>query len=684
MLTKLEEGGIFLLNSPYSKDEVWDHIPAEAQEQIIQKKIGFFIINAVKIAVELGLGARINTIMQTAFFIISGVIKRDQAVVLIRESIVKTYGKKGKNIIDMNMKAVDAALESIEEVVYPKKVTSKNMMKPPVPENAPEFVKSVTGEMIAGRGEKLAVSLLPDDGTYPTSTTRFEKRNIANEIPVWYPDLCIQCGQCSFVCPHATIRVKFYDPKLLKDAPPTFKSVDARSKKFQSMRYTVQIAPEDCTGCMQCANTCPGVRKVDGQKTEEKALMMEPQIPLREQEAENWDFFLSLPDTDTALMSRTSILGSQLLPTLFEFSGACAGCGETPVVKLVTQLFGDRAIIANATGCSSIYGGNLPTTPYTTRRDGRGPAWSNSLFEDAAEFCLGMRLTSDKLGEHAREIITEVLKKKIPGIEAGLLKELRDSVQKSPEDIEAQRVRIGKLKKLIAGKKDSHLKLLTSLADYLVKRSIWAFGGDGWAYDIGYGGLDHVIALGKDVNILVLDTEVYSNTGGQMSKSTPLGAIARFAEAGKPLAKKDLGMMAMTYGSVYVARIALGANMNQAVKALNEADGYNGPSLIIAYTHCIAHGIDMSNGVDEQKMAVNSGAWVLFRYNPLLAREGKNPLLIDSKEPSIDIGEYMYNELRFRALKQTNPEKAIEYLEIAREDATKRYKMYKHLAEMKY
>jgi pyruvate-ferredoxin/flavodoxin oxidoreductase len=684
MLTKLEEGGIFLLNSPYSKDEVWDHIPAEAQQQIIQKKIGFFIINAVKIAVELGLGARINTIMQTAFFVISGVIKRDQAVELIRESIVKTYGKKGKNIIDMNMRAVDAALESIEEVVYPKKVTSKNKMKPPVPQTAPEFVKSVTGEMIAGRGEKLAVSLLPDDGTYPTSTTRFEKRNIANEIPVWYPDLCIQCGQCSFVCPHATIRIKFYDPKLLKDAPPTFKSVDARSKKFQGMRYTVQIAPEDCTGCMQCANTCPGVRKVDGQKTEEKALMMEPQIPLREQEAENWDFFLSLPDTNPALMSRTSILGSQLLPTLFEFSGACAGCGETPVVKLVTQLFGDRAIIANATSCSSIYGGNLPTTPYTTRRDGRGPVWSNSLFEDAAEFCLGMRLTSDKLGEHAREIITEVLKKKIPGIEAGLLKELRDSVQKSPEDIEAQRVRIGKLKKLIAGKKDSDLKLLTSLADYLVKRSIWAFGGDGWAYDIGYGGLDHVIALGKDVNILVLDTEVYSNTGGQMSKSTPLGAIARFAEAGKPLAKKDLGMMAMTYGSVYVARIALGANMNQAVKALNEADGYNGPSLIIAYTHCIAHGIDMSNGVDEQKMAVNSGAWVLFRYNPLLAREGKNPLLIDSKEPSIDIGEYMYNELRFRALKQTNPEKAIEYLEIAREDATKRYKMYKHLAEMKY
>jgi pyruvate-ferredoxin/flavodoxin oxidoreductase len=684
MLSKIEEGGIFLLNSPYSKDEVWDHIPAEVQEQIIQKKIGFFVINAVKIAVELGLGARINTIMQTAFFVISGVIERGQAVELIRESIVKSYGKKGQNIVDMNMKAVDTALESIEEVQYPKKVTSENKMKPPVPRHAPEFVKSVTGEMIAGRGEKLAVSLLPDDGTYPTSTTRFEKRNIADEIPVWYPDRCIQCGQCSLVCPHATIRIKFYEPELLKNAPPTFKSVDARSKKFQGLRYTVQIAPEDCTGCRQCANTCPGVRKIDGQKTQEKALMMEPQIPLREQEAENWDFFLSLPHTDPALISRTSILGSQLLPTLFEFSGACAGCGETPVVKLVTQLFGDRAIIANATGCSSIYGGNLPTTPYTTRPDGRGPVWSNSLFEDAAEFCLGMRLTSDKLGEHAREILGQVLKKKITGIDSGLLKELRGSAQDSAEEIEAQRVRIGKLKKLIAGKKDLELKLLSSLADYLVKRSIWAFGGDGWAYDIGYGGLDHVIALGEDVNILVLDTEVYSNTGGQMSKSTPLGAIARFAEAGKPLAKKDLGMMAMTYGRVYVARIALGANMNQAVKALNEADNYNGPSLIIAYTHCIAHGIDMSNGVDEQKMAVNSGAWVLFRYNPLLVQEGKNPLLIDSKEPSIDIGEYMYNELRFRALKQTNPEKAIEYLEIAREDAAKRYRMYKHLAEIKY
>jgi len=683
MLSKLEDGGVFLLNSPFSGEEVWDNMPAEVQEQIIQKKVKFYVINAMRIAHELGLGARINTIMQTAFFVISGVLPKDEAVKLIKDAIVKTYGKKGKNVVEMNISAVDAALKSIEEVQYPNKITSTLHMKPSVPDEAPEFVKNVTGEIIAGRGETLPVSVLPEDGTYPTGTTKFEKRNVADDIPVWNPDLCIQCGQCSLVCPHAAIRIKFYDPVVLKKAPETFKSVDARAKKFSGMKYTVQIAPEDCTGCGQCANTCPGVKKVDGKKTEEKALMMQPQIPLREKEAKNWDFFINdIPDTDPSIMSRTTILGSQLLPTMFEFSGACAGCGETPIVKLVTQLFGDRAIIGNATGCSSIYGGNLPTTPYTKRKDGRGPAWSNSLFEDCAEFALGMRLTSDKLMAHARELIDTVIEKKIGGIDASLLAGIRDSEQQTPEEIEAQRTRVEKLKKAIAGKKEDELKLLYSLTDYLIRRSIWAFGGDGWAYDIGYGGLDHVLASGKDVNVLVLDTEVYSNTGGQMSKSTPLGAIARFAEAGKPLGKKDLGLMAMTYGNVYVARIALGANMNQAVRAINEADSHKGPSIIIAYTHCIAHGINMSNGLAEHRKAVDSGAWVLCRYNPALSAEGKNPLTLDSKEPTLDIEEYMYGELRFRALKQTNPEKALQYLEAARGSAKKRWNLYRQLAEI--
>jgi pyruvate-ferredoxin/flavodoxin oxidoreductase len=524
--------------------------------------------------------------------------------------------------------------------------------------------------------------MLPDDGTYPTGTTRYEKRNIADNIPVWYPEVCIQCGQCSLVCPHATIRVKFYDGKLLDKAPETFKSADARSKKMQPMKFTVQVAPEDCTGCAQCANICPGVKRENGQKTDERALMMEPQIPLREQEVENWDFFTGLQDTDPSLMSRTTVLGSQLLPTLFEFSGACAGCGETPVVKLVTQLYGDRAVIGNATGCSSIYGGNLPTTPYTVRSDGRGPVWSNSLFEDCAEFAMGMRLTSDKMQTHALELLEKVMEKKPSGVDLKLLKQIRESQQDSPEEIEAQRLRVDALKKAIGGAKDPDLTLLGSVADYLIRRSVWAFGGDGWAYDIGYGGVDHVIASGRDVNVLVLDTEVYSNTGGQMSKSTPLGAIARFAEAGKPIGKKDLGMMAMTYGNVYVARIALGANMNQAVKAINEADAYRGPSLVLAYTTCIAHGIDMSNGVEEQKRAVESGAWILYRYNPDLAKEGKNPLTLDSKEPKLDIADYMYKQLRFRALKQTNPERAFEYLEKAREQVKSNWKKHVHMASM--
>ncbi len=682
MLSKLENGGIFLLNAPYGKDEVWDNIPVEVQEQILKKKIRFYVINAVKIAQELGLGARINTIMQTAFFIIPGVLPKEEAVKLIKNAIIKTYGKKGQNIVDMNMKAVDTAVKSVEEVKYPDKVTSKLHMKPPVPEDAPEFVRNVTGEIIAGRGDVIPVSLLPDDGTYITGTTVYEKRNIADEVPVWHPELCIQCGQCSFVCPHATIRIKFYDPGLLENAPSAFKSINGRAKKMKALKCTVQVAPEDCTGCNVCANICPGIKRVNGQKTKEKALMMEPQIPLRKQEARNWDFFLDLPDSDPSLMARTTILGSQLLPTMFEFSGACAGCGETPYVKLVSQLFGDRATIGNATGCSSIYGGNLPTTPYTTRKDGRGPVWSNSLFEDAAEFSFVMRLTSDKLGEHARELMNKIIKEGNSGVDKALLNELLEADQTTQEGIEAQRKRVDKLKAALIGQDKNELKLLLSLGDYLIKRSVWMFGGDGWAYDIGYGGLDHVLASGKDINALVLDTEVYSNTGGQMSKSTPLGAIAKFAEAGKPVSKKDLGMMAMTYGNAYVAQVAMGYNMNQTVKAFNEADAYNGPSLIIAYSHCIAHGIDISDGLEEQKRAVESGAWVLYRYNPELTAEGKNPLILDSKEPNLDIADYMYNENRFRSLKQTNPDSAYTYLKKAQQDAKRRYRMYKHLSEM--
>ena len=684
MLSKLEDGGVFLLNSPFNKDEVWDNLPAEVQEQIIKKKARFYVINAVKIAHEVGLGVRINTIMQTAFFLISGVLPEDEAIKLIKESIVKTYGKKGQDIVDMNLKAVEAAINSIEEVKYPEKVTSKLHMKPPVPDDAPEFVKKVTGEIIAGRGDKIPASLLPDDGTYPSGTTKYEKRNIADEIPVWEPELCIQCGECSLVCPHAAIRVKFYDPKYLENAPETFKSIDAKIKKFKGMKYTVQIAPEDCTGCGQCVNNCPGFERINGQKTERKALRMEPQIPLREQEAKNWDYFLDLPDPNPNLMPRTSILGSQILPPMFEFSGACAGCGETPYVKLVTQLFGDRAVIANATGCSSIYGGNLPTTPYTKRKDGRGPAWSNSLFEDAAEFGFGMRLTADKHFAHAIEILETIKNKGGMGIDEALIREIMDADQSTPEGIEAQRTRVSKLKDTIKNRDEEELRLLYSLADYLIRRSVWIFGGDGWAYDIGYGGLDHVLASGKDVNALVLDTEVYSNTGGQMSKATPLGAIAKFAEAGKPLPKKDLGLMAMSYRNVYVARVAMGANKVQTVRAFNEADAYRGPSIIIAYSHCIAHGIDMSRGLEEQKKAVESGAWILFRYNPELLKQGKNPLKLDSREPTIDVEEYMNSEIRFRTLKKNHPELAGKYIEVARENIKANYKYFKQLSELEY
>ncbi len=682
MLSQADDGAVFLLNSPFGKDEVWGQIPVEVQKQIIDKKLRFYVINGTKIADDVGLRGRINVPLQTAFFLISGVLPEARALELIKAAIEDTYGNKGRDIVEMNMKAVEAARTRIEKVEYPQTTNGGLHMLPAVPVEAPEFVQKVTAEIIAGRGERLPVSMLPDDGTWPTGTTKWEKRNIAEEIPVWDSDTCTQCGECSMACPHGVIRMTVYNPGQLKDAPPTFKSVDAKGKEFEGLKFTLQVSSLDCTGCGVCVATCPSHKKVDGQKTERKAINMAPQLPLRDQEAKNFEFFLSLPEVDPKYIKRNTIKGSQLIAPMFEFSGACAGCGETPYVKLMSQLYGDRAVIANATGCSSIYGGNLPTTPYTTRRDGRGPAWSNSLFEDAAEFGYGMRLTSDKLMEFAKELLDAIAASGSKAVSKDLLEQIRNADQTAQAGIESQRQRVVDLKNALSKKgSTAEEKRLLAAADYLIRKSVWIIGGDGWAYDIGYGGLDHVIASGRKVNILVLDTEVYSNTGGQMSKSTPVGAIAKFAAAGKPMGKKDLGMMAVAYGNVYVARVAFGASKLQTIRAFTEADEYDGPSIIIAYSHCINHGYDLRKGVGQQKLAVESGAWPLFRYNPKLKAEGKNPFILDSKEPSSDIGDYMYNEIRFRALKQIGPERAASLLEVARKDAKERYSYYKYLAD---
>ncbi|MBN1524250.1 MAG: pyruvate:ferredoxin (flavodoxin) oxidoreductase [Spirochaetales bacterium] len=678
MLQYAQPGATFLLASPFDKDTIWDELPAEVQKAIIGKKLKFYVIDASKIAEECGMGGRINVIMQTAFFKISGILPEQQSIDLIKKYIEKSYGKKGKDIVDMNIKTIDKALEGIHQVKVPAEISSKKKMLDPVPASAPAFVKEVIGEIIAGRGHLIPTSKLPDDGTYPTGTTKYEKRNIAENIPVWDPETCIQCGECSLVCPHAVIRMKIYDKAFADKAPKTFKSTDARGKEYEGMAATIQISPEDCTGCGACVNACPAFQKVNGEKTEKKAINMEPQPPLREQEVVNWEYFINqIPDLDPSKIKRNTVKGSQLLPPMFEFSGACAGCGETPYVKLMSQLFGDRAVIANATGCSSIYGGNLPTTPYTTRKDGRGPSWSNSLFEDAAEFGFGMRLTSDKLREYALELIDTMVSEDAKNKD--LYGKIKSNPQKEQEEIEQQRGYIAELKKILASHKSETAAALAPIAEYLIKRSVWIIGGDGWAYDIGFGGLDHVLASGKNVNLLVLDTEVYSNTGGQMSKATPIGAIAKFAAGGKPIAKKDLGMIAMSYGYVYVARIAMGANKMQTIRAFQEAEAFDGPSIIIAYSHCIAHGINMTKGMDQQDAAVKSGMWPLFRYNPELTKEGKNPFKLDSKEPSIDIADYMYNEIRFRSLKQMNPEVAAALLDHSRAVVKDKFEMYKYL-----
>ncbi len=673
MLANAEEGAVFLLNSPYGPNEVWEKIPWRVQEQIINKKLRFYVIDAYKVARETNMGARINTIMQTCFFAISGVLPKDEAIASIKNAIKKTYGTKGDEIVQMNYRAVDQSLDNLYEVNVPSQVTSTIEIPPPVPQEAPQFVKEVTGEIIAGRGDQIPVSKMPVDGTFPTATTKWEKRNIALEIPVWDETVCIQCAKCAMMCPHASIRIKIYDPNEVNGAPSNFKSVDARGKEFEGMKFTLQVAPEDCTGCGACVHICPAKNK---QEPKFKAINMKPQVPIREQERENFNYFLDIPEMDRTKVKLNSVKGSQLLTPLFEFSGACAGCGETPYVQLLSQFFGDRAIIANATGCSSIYGGNLPTTPWAVDSDGRGPTWSNSLFEDNAEFGYGFRLTIDKLNQYARELL-----KKLAGqIGDSLVEDLINADQSTEEGLKLQRQRVAALKEKLNGNDSPEAKNLLNIADYLVKKSVWILGGDGWAYDIGYGGLDHVLASGRNVNVLVLDTEVYSNTGGQCSKATPLGAVAKFAFGGKPIPKKDLGMIAMTYGNIYVAKVAMGANDMQTIKAFLEAEAYDGPSLILAYSHCIAHGINMRTGNDTQKAAVESAHWPLYRFNPDLVKEGKNPLQLDSRDPKISYKDFAYQQTRFKMLTKSKPEESERLIQLGQEDVTSRWHLYRQWA----
>ena len=676
ILKPLKKGGTFLLNSIYSKDEVWDKLPSVVQETLINKGAKMYVINASDIAERLGLGPRINVILQTAFFKISNIIPFEESLDAIKTTIKKTYGRYGDKIVNMNIQAVDTSVSELYEVKIPEHATSNIAMSKCVINNeADEFIKKTLCKMISNEGDDVSVAELPDDGTYPTGTTKYEKRNIALQSPVWDPSICIQCGICSFVCPHATIRMKIYDPKYLSEAPTTFKHTDAKGKEFEGMKFTIQVAVEDCTGCSACVYNCPAKSKADPTR---KAINMQPQTPLRKEESKNFDFFLKIPELAYNKYNKETIKGSQLAPHLFEFSGACPGCGETPYVRLMAQLFGDRTIIANATGCSSIYGGNLPTTPYTVRADGRGPAWSNSLFEDNAEFGFGMRLSLDSFRNQAARLLEKYKDK----IGESLADNLINAKQGSQIEIEEQRTRINNLKEIIKNIDEDGAKRLIIFSDYLLRMSVWILGGDGWAYDIGYGGLDHIIAQRENVNILVLDTEVYSNTGGQASKATALGSFAKFAYSGKDINKKDMGLMAMTYGNVYVAHVSL-SNPAQCIKAFIEADLYNGPSLIIADAHCIAHGIDMAKGVEMQRMGIKCGHNILYRFNPELSKEGKNPLKIDSKEPTESIIEFMKAENRFRSVMKMFPEKAKLLAEVAEREVKKRYSIYKQLENLK-
>jgi pyruvate-ferredoxin/flavodoxin oxidoreductase len=672
MLRYAEEGAVFLLNSPFPKEEVWDRLPRPVQQTIIDRKLRFYVIDGYSVAKETGMGQRINTIMQTCFFAISGVLPREEAIDAIKKAIKKTYGKRGEAVVEQNFAAVDSTLAHLHQIEIPASATSTVELRPPVPAQAPEFVQEVLAPMIFGTGDDLPVSKLPVDGTYPTATAQWEKRNIALEVPEWDAELCIQCGKCVLVCPHAVIRAKVYPSDLLAKAPESFKSAEAKWKNFSSFKYSLQIAPEDCTGCALCIEACPAKSK---SVARHKAINMVSQPEVREREARNWEFFLSLPELPRHQLSVTQVKDVQLFEPLFEFSGACSGCGETPYVKLLSQLFGDRTIIANATGCSSIYGGNLPTTPYTINKDGRGIAWSNSLFEDNAEFGLGLRLSIDKNREYACYLLVQMADQLPEQLVSGLLK----SDQKGEAAIAAQRERVAQLKKLLAYIDTPQSHALSDVADMLVDKAVWIVGGDGWAYDIGFGGLDHVLASGRNVNILVLDTEVYSNTGGQMSKATPRAAVAKFAAGGKTRPKKDLSLIAMSYPA-YVARVAMGSSDMQTLKAFNEAEAYDGPSLVIAYAHCIAHGYDLVHGLEQQKLAVQSGHWPLFRYNPAPA-PGQPNFVLDSKAPSIPLEQYIYNETRYTMLRQSNSDEAKVLLSEAQQDVNERWSRYEWLAK---
>ena len=667
-----EPDAVFLLNSPYGAREVWDHLPRMVQRQLIDKRLRFFVIDASRVARDVGMAGRINTVMQTCFFAISGVLPPDDAIASIKHTIEKTYGRRGEPVVRKNFAAVEAALRHLEAVQVPGEVTSTFDLRPAMAGATSPFVRDVTARLIAGEGDALPVSALPADGSYPSGTSRWEKRDIAAEIPAWDASLCIQCGKCVLVCPHAVIRAKVCPPAALAGAPAAFASAPAKWRELGDARYTLQVSPEDCTGCGLCVEVCPAKSKSE---VRHRAIDMVAKSTVHDAAVANWEFFLGLPETARTSLNAGLVKDVQLFAPLFEFSGACAGCGETPYLKLLSQLFGDRAVIANATGCSSIYGGNQPTTPWTTDAQGRGPAWANSLFEDNAEFGLGMRLALDRKASYARELLT-----RLDGAVADLAGPLLAAEQADDADIAAQRARLAELKVRLATLDSTDARDLLSVADALVKQSVWIVGGDGWAYDIGYGGLDHVLASGKNVNVLVLDTEVYSNTGGQMSKATPRGAVAKFAAGGKVTAKKDLGLIAMTYGGIYVARVAMGGNDTQTLRAFREAEAYEGPSLIIAYSHCIAHGYDLRHGMDQQKAAVLSGHWPLFRYDPALAREGKNPLQLDSKAPSLPLETYAYNETRYTMLAHSHPEDARRLLALAQEDVRTRWRMYEHLA----
>jgi pyruvate-ferredoxin/flavodoxin oxidoreductase len=662
-------GAVFLLNSPYGPADVWDHLPAAVRETIIRKAIRLYVIDADRLALHAGLGRRINTIMQTCFFALARVVPVEQAIDAVKDAIRKSYGKRGDAVVTQNCGVVDLALEHLHECnVLDRDVVLG--LPAPVPPAVPEFVRTVTLPLMSGHGDALPVSVFPADGTFPPATSKWEKRNLASAIPDWDDKICIQCGKCVMVCPHAALRAKVYEPVLLTGAPTTFKSSAPRWKTLQNLRYTLQVAPEDCTGCSLCVEVCPVQSKADAHH---KALNMVPQAPIRSRERTHWEFFLELPDHRDPQLAGGIVKRTQLLQPLFEFSGACAGCGETPYLRLLTQLFGDRAIIANATGCSSIYGGNLPTTPYTVNSEGRGPAWANSLFEDNAEFGLGIKLAIDAQRHHA-EMLVKALE---PAIGCGLSGAILFADQTSEAGVTAQRSRVGELMTRMAALETAEARDLRVLAGSLIRKSVWIVGGDGWAYDIGFGGLDHVLASGEHVKVLVLDTEVYSNTGGQRSKATPRGAVARFAAGGKTTAKKDLALMAMSYGNVYVARVALGANDTQTVQAFEEAEAFDGPALILAYGACVAHGYDLVHSLDQQKLAVRSGYWPLLRYNPERTKSDQNPLVLDSQPPSVPLGDYLCNELRFTRLTAADND---ELLRDAEADVANRWRVYSEMA----